>query len=102
MIYVGDVGVILTVSTSMNITGYSAAKIYLINPAGTITSVTPDTITAATGVLVYATKAETELAVAGDWTVQAVVWFGVNKPMFSDVDTFAVNTPPCNPLGTII
>jgi hypothetical protein len=102
MIFVGDVGVILTVLTSYNITGYSAVKIYLINPAGTITSVTPDTITDSTGVLVYTTKAETELSVAGDWQVQAVVWFGATKPMFSDVDTFNVAIPPCNPLGTII
>jgi hypothetical protein len=102
MIFVGDVGAILTVNTAYNITGYTAVKIYLINPSGTITSVVPATIVSATGVLTYTTLAETELSVAGDWQVQAVVWFGVNKPMFSDVDTFTVTTPPCNPLGTII
>jgi len=102
MIYVGDVGVTLTANTGYNITGYTAVKIYLINPVGTITSVTPDTITSSTGVLVYTTKQQTELSVAGEWGVQVVVWFGVNKPMFTDVDSFYVNTPIANPTGTII
>jgi hypothetical protein len=102
MIFVGDVGAILTVNTAYNITGYTTVRIYLIDPTGAITSVTPDSITSATGVLVYTTKLESELAIAGDWQVQAVVWFGVNKPMFSDVDTFTVYTPPANPLGTVI
>jgi hypothetical protein len=102
MIYVGDVGATLTVATGYNITGYTTVKIYLINPSGTITSVTPDTITSSTGVLVYTTKLQTELSVGGEWTVQGVVWFGVNKPMFTDIDSFYVNVPPANPTGAII
>jgi hypothetical protein len=102
MIYKGDVGVILNISTLYNITGYTSIKIYFISPNGTITSVTPDTITPATGALVYTTKTETELNAVGTWTIQVVVWFGTNAPMFSDIASFTVLTPPSNPTGAII
>jgi hypothetical protein len=102
MIFVGDVGLTMTINTSLDLTGYTAIKIYFINPAGTITSYNPDSTVVATGVLTYSTKTEAELGVAGDWSVQVVVWFGTQKPMFSDVDTFNVTTPVCNPTGVII
>lgn len=102
MIFVGDVGVTMTLNTSYDLTGYTSVKIYFVNPAGTITNVTPDSVVDLTGVLTYTTKLQSELSIAGDWTVQVVVCFGTNKPMFSDVDTFAVHVPPANPTGATI
>lgn len=102
MIYVGDVGVLLTLNTHYNLTGNTAASIYLIDPAGTIVTKTPVITSPTTGIMTYTTTAETELYMAGEWTVQGVVWFGVNKPMYTNIDTFSVYTPPANPTGTLI
>jgi hypothetical protein len=102
MIYVGDVGVQFTINTHYDLTGNTSVILYLIDPTGAIVPKTPAVATPSNGIITYTTTAETELYIAGDWTIQCVVWFGSNKPMFTDYDTFTVAVPPANPTGTII
>lgn len=102
MIYVGDVGATIILNTRYDLTGNTAALVYLVDPAGTIVTKTPTITSPLTGIMTYTTTTESELYMDGEWTVQAVVWFGVNKPMYSNIGTFTVYTPPANPTGAII
>jgi len=102
MIFVGDVGAVFTISTNYNLTGYTAAAIYWIDPTGVIVSKTPTITTPSSGIMSYTTTSESELYMSGVWQIQVVVWFGANKPMYSDTDKFSVMVPPANPTGTPI
>jgi uncharacterized protein YfaS (alpha-2-macroglobulin family) len=92
LIYQSAVGIVMSIATSYDISGYSAVSLIIIKPDGVKLTKTPTVTSPTLGTLSYTTVTG-DLDVVGQYSIQAIVTYASGAILKGEIDSFTVFTP---------
>lgn len=92
LIYQSAVGIVMTIGTSYDISGYSAVSLIITKPSGTKLTKTPSVTSSTLGTLSYTTIAG-DLDEVGQYSIQAIVTYAAGSVLKGEIDSFTVFAP---------